>query len=610
MKGRFRKAATVLAAVSGLALAANSFGQSPVGTAFTYQGELRQSSVAVTGNVDLKFRLYNAQAAGGQVGGEVVLASVAVANGRFTVPLDFGGGIFGNDARWLEIDVRSPAGSGAYTTLAPRQRLTAAPVALFALAGNQGPIGPVGPPGPQGLVGPIGPPGPQGNQGIQGPPGSPGLPGPQGIPGPIGPQGVPGPAGASPWQLNGTTTFYNVGSVGVGTSSPFDAFHVASAVSDTARLTGPGSFGTDAKLRFEDNTGNVYLHNDIDGGLTINTNAGLGGRLALIGGNVGVGTAGPVNPLHVLSPVADAVRLQGPGGFQTNAGIRFQDDFFDVSIRNDMDGGLAINTAAAARLALIGGNVGVGTASPTSPLHVTSAVADAVRLQGPGSFQTNSGIRFQDDFFDVSIRNDVDGGLAINSAATSRIALSGGNVGIGTTSPGSKLRVEGNISGVSIDALLKLFKIDHPMDPANKYLVHSCIESNEMVNMYRGNITLNGAGAATVILPDWFEALNGDFSYQLTAVGAPAPTLHVAEEISGNSFVIGGGMPGMKVSWVVTGVRKDAWAAAHPLVVEQEKTGDQVGRYLAPEEHGQSLDRGMIGVERHSPISKRPGSGT
>ncbi len=91
------------------------------------------------------------------------------------------------------------------------------------------------------------------------------------------------------------------------------------------------------------------------------------------------------------------------------------------------------------------------------------------------------------------------------------------------------------------------FKIDHPLDPANKYLYHSFVESPDMMNIYNGNAILDGGGEAIVTLPEWFETLNRDFRYQLTAVGAPGPNLYVAEEISGNHFKIAGGQPGAKV---------------------------------------------------------------
>lgn len=100
------------------------------------------------------------------------------------------------------------------------------------------------------------------------------------------------------------------------------------------------------------------------------------------------------------------------------------------------------------------------------------------------------------------------------------------------------------------------FKIDHPLDPANKYLYHSFVESPDMMNIYNGVVTLDANGEAVVELPLYFETLNSDYRYQLTAIGAPAPNLYLAEEIYGNHFRIAGGKPGMKVSWQVTGIRQ------------------------------------------------------
>jgi len=139
----------------------------------------------------------------------------------------------------------------------------------------------------------------------------------------------------------------------------------------------------------------------------------------------------------------------------------------------------------------------------------------------------------------------------------------------------------------------KAFKIDHPLDPENKYLVHSCVESDDMMNIYNGNVTLDGRGEATVEMPDWFEALNQDFRYQLTPIGAPGPNLYVAEEIEGNRFRISGGEPGMKVSWLVTGVRHDALAVASRMVVEQDKPAHEVGKYMHPEAHGKPVTMGV-----------------
>lgn len=137
------------------------------------------------------------------------------------------------------------------------------------------------------------------------------------------------------------------------------------------------------------------------------------------------------------------------------------------------------------------------------------------------------------------------------------------------------------------------FKIDHPLDPANKYLSHSFVESPDMKNIYDGVVTLDSKGEAVVALPDWFEPLNQDFRYQLTAIGAPGPNLYIAKEIQGNSFSIAGGTAGMKISWQVTGIRQDAWANAHRIPVEEDKPATERGTYLHPAEQGQPESKGV-----------------
>jgi hypothetical protein len=146
------------------------------------------------------------------------------------------------------------------------------------------------------------------------------------------------------------------------------------------------------------------------------------------------------------------------------------------------------------------------------------------------------------------------------------------------------------------------FKIDHPLDPANKYLYHSFVESPDMKNMYDGNVTTDDAGLATVTLPNWFETLNRDFRYQLTVIGQFAQAI-VASEISGNQFSIRTDKPDVKVSWQVTGTRQDAFANAHRIQVEAEKAPADRGHYLYPELVG-APETARIGY-----MAPAPGSG-
>jgi hypothetical protein len=164
-----------------------------------------------------------------------------------------------------------------------------------------------------------------------------------------------------------------------------------------------------------------------------------------------------------------------------------------------------------------------------------------------------------------------------------------------------KVKITGNLEKAGGS-----FKIDHPLDPANKYLCHSFVESPDMKNVYDGVVVLDRKGKAEIELPDWFAALNKDFRYQLTAIGAPGPNLYIAEEISEaiteysdsgsnntSRFKIAGGASGMKVSWQVTGIRKDPWSNAHRIEVEEDKPTKERGYYLHPDLYRQPEDKGI-----------------
>lgn len=174
---------------------------------------------------------------------------------------------------------------------------------------------------------------------------------------------------------------------------------------------------------------------------------------------------------------------------------------------------------------------------------------------------------------------------AFAGAFAGRVTISG------ATSIGGSLSVTGALSKGS-----GTFKIDHPLDPTNKFLYHSFVESPDMKNIYDGVVTLDGSGEASVELPSYFEALNKDFRYQLTCVGGFAQ-VYIAEEVSGNRFRIAGGKPGLKVSWQVTGIRKDPYAEKNRVQVEVEKTGDERGKYLYPSAYGAPESMGTEAIK-------------
>jgi hypothetical protein len=139
------------------------------------------------------------------------------------------------------------------------------------------------------------------------------------------------------------------------------------------------------------------------------------------------------------------------------------------------------------------------------------------------------------------------------------------------------------------------FEIDYPHSTyaANKYLRHSFVESPDMKNVYDGIVIVDTRGEAVVELPEYFELLNRDFRYQLTPIGAAGPNLHILQEISNHRFRIGGGVPGMRVCWQVSGIRQDPWANANRIQVEEEKPSEERGYYLHPEVHGQPPERSV-----------------
>ena len=231
---------------------------------------------------------------------------------------------------------------------------------------------------------------------------------------------------------------------------------------------------------------------------------------------------------------------------------------------------IATGAVTAAQLNLAAGGVAIGN------LPSTGYLLELV--------QTNAG-------FAARFGN---GGRYVFFADSSYAIYAGGNM---------QLYGNLNVSG-TLSKSAGTFKIDHPLDPANKYLSHSFVESPDMKNVYDGVAVLDSKGEAEIELPSWFDALNRDFRYQLTAIGAPGPNLHVSKEIQHNNrFRVAGGTAGLKVSWQVTGVRQDAYAEAHRTPVEEDKPAQVRGYYLNPEEHGQPATKSELSVRHPELVS-------
>ena len=232
---------------------------------------------------------------------------------------------------------------------------------------------------------------------------------------------------------------------------------------------------------------------------------------------------------------------------------------------------------------------------PSSGIGVRGVSLDGTAIQGRS---TNGAAvnGFSDTYYGVfgrSVEGHAIGGLsdeghglrAGTSAAVSQNDPWAAGV-YGYVTAGSSGAYAGIFSGnVKVTGTLEKgggsFKIDHPLDPENKYLYHSFVESPDMMNIYNGNVTTDQNGEALVELPDYFEALNRDFRYQLTVLGVFAQAI-VGEEVKGNRFKIRTSAPNVKVSWQVTGIRQDAFANKYRIPVEEPKPEIERGLYLHP----------------------------
>jgi trimeric autotransporter adhesin len=597
--------------VGVIALSAPTLAQTPLGTAVTYQGQLKRSGSPLNGTADAQFTLWDDPAAGNQLGSAVAVNNVSVVDGLFTVEVnaggEFGPSAFNGDARWLQIAVRSPAGGGAFTTLSPRQELTATPYA--ATAAN--------------LMLPF-----SGSANIGGDAFA--------VTNTLGPA-ITGNSNAGYAGLSGFNTNANGYAVfgratsttgltrggwlqsastsGIGVEG--DAYATSGAaigvkgVSDSTLGTGVAGVATAASglavgvsgitncvvgfgVYGQTNNGSatgsgVYGRTD-----STATGAGVTGYAgAATGGAAGV--AGYTNSQFGAAVYGQANSTSGAaygGRFQNNApsgagvvglanattGSTYGGAFYSSSPDGTGVYGAATSTSginyggyfessSGAGIGVYGRVTGPDVLAYTYGGFFTSTVPGGVGAYGLGA---------------TGLKGESSDALGIGVLGNATGASSVGVYGSGPAS-GYGLFASGRFAATGTKSL----RIDHPLDPENKYLLHYCTEGPEPLNVYTGNVITDSTGSAWVQLPDYFAEINKDLRYTLTVVDdADSNTFvqaKIAKKVQGNRFKIRTSAPHTEVTWRIEGVRNDLYVRQYGAPVEQDKTGAERGTYQHPE---------------------------
>jgi len=238
--------------------------------------------------------------------------------------------------------------------------------------------------------------------------------------------------------------------------------------------------------------------------------------------------------------------------------------------------------------AVMGTSTGTGVAASFTVSNLTNNVpAVMISSNGTGGnlYATNTGTAGQAGQFIISNSSNTSTALTASTNGSGfGLYVVGGTGPIAAQFMGN-VQTSGNLAvGGMLSKAAGTFKIDHPLDPQNKYLFHSFVESPDMMNIYNGNTVTDAQGYATINMPDWFEALNSEFRYQLTVIGKDSwARARIFNEITNNQFVIQTDMPNIKVSWQVTGIRHDAYAEKYRIQVEVDKTEAEKGKCMFPE---------------------------
>lgn len=350
-------------------------------------------------------------------------------------------------------------------------------------------------------------------------------------------------------------------------------------------------------------------------------------NLATFAGSVGIGNSSPAWPLHITSNQLTLVRAEGTatsgqtttGYFSTNSDsgnailARANASSGSASAlraQNSSPGGFALLAEGNASFS---GKVGIGTGatpvaqklrldsdSPTiAGALFRNSAAPLVFNDGRHALiaQANGSGTFVTGLVGLAESTDLNDSLGVYGRASGN-GLNFSVYGVSDTAANNYAGYfNGRIFANSANSAIKAFLIDHPMDPANKVLMHSSVESDERKNIYDGTITTDDRGLATITMPTWFEALNENFRYQITVIDDENSDqfvlAKVVKRLKNGKFTIRTSAPQTTVSWQVTGNRHDPISKYLPLEVERDKTPLERGRFYTPEAFGKPKELGI-----------------
>ncbi|HEX4876130.1 MAG TPA: hypothetical protein VFV31_05620 [Chitinophagaceae bacterium] len=422
-------------------------------------------------------------------------------------------------------------------------------------------------------------------------------------------------------SLGNSLIFDDGSSVAVGTTTPTHRFTVNHAGSTGIGINSTSGFSVvdinaasgDAALRFASagvNQWNIRNQPGVNN-LQFFELGGGGERMAIydgtgniaIGGSTGAyrldilhgGSTGILNKSSASFSTIDidaasgdaALRFANAGVNQWNIRNRPGDDYLEIFELGGGGSRVVIQDGT--------GNVGIGqVVSPSYKLDVLHGGSTGLRVQSSASFSV---IDIDANSGDAALRFVKAGANQWNTRNNPGtddyqiFELGGG---------GERLRIENTTGRVVVSNDLHVagtlskaagaFKIDHPLDPENKYLWHSFVESPDMMNIYNGNIVTDATGKASVDLPDYFQSLNIEYRYQLTVIGSFAQAI-ISKEVANNKFEIATSQPNVKVSWQITGIRNDAFAQKHRIPNSVEKEAVNKGKYLNPDVYNQPVTK-------------------